>query len=170
MRMAFKHLVVAALVALTAATPALAREDYCLNADGSVNKTATNGFRQIDASRNAKAMAVINGVWFSSVRNPGTGQVSYLWEVFEGRGANAGLYSYWNTVCTQFGCSRWYQGTGLWAIKGTVRKFSGMLIVSDLNLNHFCKLIGGQLSSNNGVWTTTGGGVLRRVPKVGQLP
>lgn len=170
MRSVFKHVAVLALAALTAATPALAREDFCRNADGSVNKTATKGFRKIDADRSASTMRRIDGIWFSTARNPGTGQVSYLWEIFEGRGAKAGLYSYWNTVCTQFGCSRWYQGTGLWAVKGTVRKFSGMLILSDLNLDHFCKLIGGQLSDNNGVWTTASGGALRRVSKVGQLP
>lgn len=108
MRLIVKHVAIAALATLMAASPALAREDFCRNANGTVNKTATKGFRQIDANRSAGAMRVIDGVWFSSVRNPGTGQLSFLWEVYDGRGANAGLYDYYNKVCTQFGCSRWY--------------------------------------------------------------
>lgn len=170
MRAALKHVFAAALAVVTAATPALAREDFCLNANGSRNPTATNGYRQIERTRNEATMRRINGIWFSQTRNPFTGQISYLWETFEGRGAQAGLYSYANIVCDSAVCSRWYEGTGLWAVKGGVRKFSGMMIVSDLNLDHFCRLVDGSLSESNAVWTNAAGGVLRRASKVGEIP
>ncbi|MFC3690789.1 hypothetical protein [Chenggangzhangella methanolivorans] len=170
MRFSIMKGLAAALVAVVASTPALAREDFCLNSDGSINKTATKGYRKIEDNRSAGTMKRINGIWFSQTRNPFTGQVSYLWEVYEGRGAQAGLYSYWNTVCDQIGCSRWYQGTGLWAVQGTVRRFSGMRIVSDLERDHFCQLLDGALSDNNSIWTTAAGAQYRRVNKVGDLP
>ena len=168
-RMAFRAALVAVALAVGAG-PTLAAEDFCKNADGSINQTATRGYRQIEANRNEKTMKRINGIWFSQTRNPFTGQVSYLWEVYEGKGANAGLYSYWNTVCDSIGCSRWYQGTGLWAVQGGAKKFSGMRIVSDLSRDHFCQLIDGALSDSNAVWTTSGGGVYRRARQIGVIP
>ncbi|PZQ16178.1 MAG: hypothetical protein DI565_10330 [Ancylobacter novellus] len=151
----------AAIVA--AASPALAREDYCLNANGTLNKTATNGYRQFDQNRNAKLMQTIDGTWFSRTDNPLTGQVSYLWQKFEGRGVNAGLYSYFNRVCSSIQCSD-YQGVGLWAVQGTKKNFSGLYIVSDLSRDHYCGLIEqSSLSKKNTVWTLRSGGKLTRV-------
>lgn len=169
MRALLKHAFVAALAVVTASAPALAREDFCLNSNGSINREATNGFRKIDKNRNEATMRRINGIWFSATRNQFTGEISYLWETFEGRGAQSGLYSYANIVCGSV-CGRWFEGTGLWAVQGGVRKFSGMLIVSDLQLDHFCKLIGGGLSESNAVWTNQAGGVLRRANRVGEIP
>lgn len=171
MRITFRHALSALLFAALAATPAVAREDFCLNANGSVNKRATKGYRDIEANRNEATMRRINGVWFSQARNPFTGQISLLWQVYEGRGAQSGLYSYFNRVCDASGtfCSN-FEGTGLWAVQGTVRRFSGMRIVSDLRLDHFCQLIDGRLSDSNDVWTVSTGDRLRRVNRVGQFP
>lgn len=171
MRISLQYALSAALVCVLASTPALAREDFCLNANGSVNKEATRGYRQIEANRNEATMRRINGVWFNRTTNPFTGQFSDLWQVYEGRGAQAGLYSYFNRVCDASGsfCSN-FEGTGLWAVQGTVRRFSGMRIVSDSSRDHFCQLIDGQLSDGNGVWSFSGGGRLFRVNRVGQYP
>lgn len=150
------------LLGALAPAPAAAREDVCLNANGSVNKTATRGYRAIENNRNEKLMRRINGVWFSQTRNPFTGQMSHLWEFYEGRGVRAGLYSYCNLVCSQgdpncvFG-SR-FQGVGLWAVQGRATRFNGMRIVSDLQRDHFCQILEGRISNNNGIWTNPAGG------------
>lgn len=134
--------VAAVLSAGLAIGPAFAREDFCLNSNGSVNKTATRGYRAIENNRNEALMRRIDGVWFSQTRNQFTGQMSYLWEYYEGRNAQSGLYSYCNIVCSaddpncRFG-SR-FQGVGLWAVQGTRTNFGGMRIVSDLQRDHFC--------------------------------
>ena len=148
----------AALAAILAAPPALAREDFCLNANGSLNKIATKGYRKIEKNRNEQLMRRIHGQWFSQSQNPFTGQRSYLWQTYEGRGVRSGLFSYFNRVCdanNQF-CSE-FEGVGLWAVQGRTNNFSGMRIVSDLQLDHFCQLIDGRLSNGGDVWTTKDG-------------
>lgn len=170
MRVTLKHALSAILFAALASTSALAREDFCLNADGSVNKTATQGYRKIEDNRNEATMRRINGVWFNRTTNPFTSQISDLWQVYEGRGAQSGLFSYFNRVCDRAGFCSNFEGTGLWAVQGTVRKFSGMRIVSDLGRDHFCQLLDGRLSDGNGVWRISGGGQLLRVNRVGQYP
>ncbi|RXF74065.1 hypothetical protein [Hansschlegelia zhihuaiae] len=153
------------LLGALAPGPAAAREDFCLNANGSVNKTATRGYRKIEDDRNENLMRRIHGVWFNQTRNPFTGQISHMWEYYEGRPrSRAGLYAYCNIVCdanNQF-CSR-FQGVGLWAVQGKATKFNGMRIVSDLQRDHFCQILEGRISNNNDIWTSPGGGQSVRV-------
>lgn len=156
---------IALLFGVVTPEPASAREDFCLNSNGSLNKTATRGYRQIERSRNQTLMRRINGIWYNRTVNPGTGQVSDLWQAYEGAGNRAGLYSYCNIVCDasfQF-CSR-YQGVGLWAVRGNRNGFKGMRITSDQSLNHFCQIIDGRLSTNANFWRTSSDAVLQRVP------
>lgn len=173
MRRNMKRALLVALCGALSAGPALAREDFCLNRDGSRNNTATKGYRAIENNRNENLMRRIDGTWRSRTDNPFTGQISFLWQTFEGRGAQSGVYSYYNVVCDRNGqnCSRAYQGVGLWAVQGSRTNFNGMRIVSDLDLDHFCQLLSGRLSNNNDVWTTKtadGDFVQVRVPGPGQ--
>jgi len=153
--------VAAVLLALAAATPAFAQQDYCNRRFGNqvmLDEGATRTFREMVARQDNRAVAAMSGTWYAEIPAPQLGMTSYQYRQFQGNG----LFQYQDQTCTtgtSF-CSQ-NQGTGffsaLTAQDGSIQTF---VIVSDLQRDHEC--IGGYARFMDSNTMQDGGGIVWR--------
>lgn len=120
------------------AGPALAQNDVCVDPQsGTINQTATDGWRQFQAGASREAMQALSGVWYGEIRSPSTGQIAYHYNSFE----PGGLYQYRSKVCSSDGLCSDYQGNGFWATQQSQdQTLVTMTIVSDLSRTNLCSI------------------------------
>lgn len=125
-----------ALMALTCG-PALAQNDVCLDANGNVDQTATQGWQGFAANANPQLMQQMVGVWYTEIPSPATGQTAYRYQTLEPNG----LFTMQTRVCDSMNMCSDYPGHGFWAVQGgNGGAYTVMSIVSDTQVTNHCSL------------------------------
>ncbi|UJW85034.1 hypothetical protein [Devosia sp. SL43] len=130
---------------LLLASPALAQNDVCLDANGNVDQAATVGWQNFQAGASADAMQQLVGTWYTEIPSPQTGQMAYRYQTLEPNG----LFTMQTRVCDSTGACSDYPGHGFWAAQGGQGgAFTTMTITSETQVTNFCGITQVMLQGN----------------------
>ncbi len=155
-----KAVFVLALALLAASSHfAHAQNDVCMDNNGNINQSVTEGWQRFQANANPQTMQMLVGTWYSERPNPATGQVEYRNTILEPNG----LFTVQSKVCSGNNsyCSD-FPGHGFWAAQpqnGGVVIFS---IYSDTAHTNYCNFTQFQMPDQSTLQDNTGFS-LRRV-------
>ena len=142
----------ACLVALCG-SPAEAQTDVCMDANGNVDQTATEGWRGFLGNADAQLMQQLVGVWYTEIPSPNTGQIAYRYQTLE----PTGLFTMQTRVCDSMGLCSDYPAQGAWAAQGGGGgMFTMMTIVSDTQVTNLCGMTQVMMASPTVMQTQSG--------------
>lgn len=128
--------IVAATLLLLVA-PALAQNDVCMDNNGNIDQTATEGWHNFQAGADPRAMQQLVGTWYNELPSPQTGQVAHRYQTLE----PSGLFTMQTRVCDNTGACGDYPAHGFWAAQQDPNGvFSVMIIISDTQVTNYCSL------------------------------
>ncbi len=153
-----KRLPLLACLMVLGTLPAYAQADVCMDAQGNVDQTATQGWQGFLANANTQLMRQLVGVWYTEINSPSTGQIAYRYQTLEPNG----LFTMQTRVCDSMNMCSDYPGHGAWAAQGQGNTFTMMVIVSDTQVTNFCSMTQVRMPSA-GVMQTQNGQVWQRV-------
>lgn len=131
-----KNVTLAAVLALSLASPVAAQNDVCRDQNGNVDQTASAGWQNFQANASAIAMQKLVGIWYVEIPNQvNPAQVAYRYTTFESNG----LFTTQTRVCAGGYCSD-YPGHGFWASQGQGDDIATMSIFSDTQVTNYCSI------------------------------